>query len=135
MFKNKKGFTLVELLAVIVILAIILAIAIPGITGMVDKAKLSALESDAKMLITGLEYQQLQGQFGTAEITVTAPYTLVSNDFIVLNANSANYVTVKIVETSPIKLCVITDSNSKFGAAKKLVTKSSFTDLGTETCP
>lgn len=36
---DKKGFTLVELLAVIVILAVILAIAVPGISNMTKSAK------------------------------------------------------------------------------------------------
>ena len=36
MMKNKKGFTLVELLAVIVILAVILVIAIPRIIDVID---------------------------------------------------------------------------------------------------
>lgn len=46
----KKGFTLVELLAVIVILAIILAIAIPGISNIIESSKKGAVESDAKMV-------------------------------------------------------------------------------------
>jgi type IV pilus assembly protein PilA len=52
----KKGFTLVELLAVIVILAVILAIAIPGISSVISNASKSAFESDAKMVIKGISY-------------------------------------------------------------------------------
>ncbi len=37
LLKNQKGFTLVELLAVIVILGIIAAIAIPSIGNIIDK--------------------------------------------------------------------------------------------------
>ena len=44
MMKNKKGFTLVELLAVIVILAVILVIAIPRILDVIDSSKLSSFE-------------------------------------------------------------------------------------------
>ena len=40
--KSKYGFTLVELLAVIVILAVILAIAVPGISIMIDNSKKSS---------------------------------------------------------------------------------------------
>ena len=57
MLKKKKGFTLVELLAVIVILAIILAIAVPGISGIINNSRRSAFEADVKMIITGIEYQ------------------------------------------------------------------------------
>ncbi len=39
--KNKKGFTLVELLAVIVILSIIVTIAVPGVMSVSDKLKVN----------------------------------------------------------------------------------------------
>ena len=53
--KNKKGFTLVELLAVIVILGIIAVIAIPQIMDSLNKArnKISAIEKNR--LIDGAE--------------------------------------------------------------------------------
>ncbi len=46
----KKGFTLIELLAVIIILAIILVIAVPGISRIVESAKLGALEDQVKLV-------------------------------------------------------------------------------------
>lgn len=45
--KNQRGLTLVELLAVIVILGIISAIAIPSIGGIIQKSKEDALKADA----------------------------------------------------------------------------------------
>ena len=57
--KNKKikmkGFTLVELLAVIVILAIILVIAVPKIMSVIEDAKKATLESTVKMIATEAE--------------------------------------------------------------------------------
>lgn len=47
---NKKGFTLVELLAVIVILAIVLIIAVPGVLTIIDNSRKDALISSAKTL-------------------------------------------------------------------------------------
>jgi type IV pilus assembly protein PilA len=47
---NKKGFTLVELLAVIVILAIILVIAIPNVIKIIDKAKLDAYNKNKDLI-------------------------------------------------------------------------------------
>lgn len=47
----KKGFTLVELLAVIVILAIILAIAIPGISNVINSSKEQAYESQKELIV------------------------------------------------------------------------------------
>ena len=48
---KKKGFTLVELLAVIVILAIIALIAIPLIGNVIEKAKIGALEASVNGLV------------------------------------------------------------------------------------
>ncbi|MDD3453816.1 MAG: prepilin-type N-terminal cleavage/methylation domain-containing protein, partial [Bacilli bacterium] len=43
----KKGFTLVELLAVIVILAVIALISVPIILGIIEKSKKGATEDSA----------------------------------------------------------------------------------------
>lgn len=59
---KKDGFTLVELLAVIVILAIVLAIAIPGIAGIVKSATKGAFKSDARMVLKQLEYEKLKNE-------------------------------------------------------------------------
>jgi type IV pilus assembly protein PilA len=57
MFKNKKGFTLVELLAVIVILAVILTIAVPNVMKIVEKTRKDAFESTAAMMISSAKTQ------------------------------------------------------------------------------
>ncbi|MGI6324539.1 MAG: type II secretion system protein [Bacilli bacterium] len=51
MKRCKKGFTLVELLAVIVILGIILAIAIPNILNLINNSKEQAYESQKRFII------------------------------------------------------------------------------------
>lgn len=51
LFKNEKGFTLVELLAVIVILGIIVAIAIPAISGIIDRAQDGADDAEVTLII------------------------------------------------------------------------------------
>ena len=60
--KKKKGFTLVELLAVIVILAIILIIAMPKISEVIKKTRLSTLEATAKMIINSAEKKYTENQ-------------------------------------------------------------------------
>ena len=51
--KNKKGFTLVELLAVIVVLAIVMGLAVVGITSVLESTRKSAFAADANSYIEG----------------------------------------------------------------------------------
>ena len=61
--KNKKGFTLVELLAVIVILAVIALIATPQVLGMIEQAKESSAVDSAYGYIEALEKQNAMAVF------------------------------------------------------------------------
>ena len=54
---REKGFTLVELLAVIVILAIILVIAVPQIMDTIESSRIAAMESSVKMVAAQVENQ------------------------------------------------------------------------------
>ena len=61
--KNKgRGFTLVELLAVIVILAIILVIAIPKITDTIKNSKIASFESSAKTIAAQAEKKKMENE-------------------------------------------------------------------------
>ena len=115
MLKNKQGFTLVELLAVIVILAIILAIAIPSITGIIGTAKTGAFESDVKMIIKGIEYDSLEASTnGTAELpTGTA---LTEAQVTALGADFGAYTSITITSKNPVTVTVVAKSTSEFGA-------------------
>jgi len=80
MKKNQKGFTLVELLAVIVILAILLAIAIPEVTKYITKSRKDGLVATAK------DYADAVRKDATSEMyelpISTNDVTIISLDYI-----------------------------------------------------
>ncbi len=57
MKKNKNGFTLVELLATIVILGILSVLSIPVLTGTINKSRNKMYINDAKRLVAQVEYE------------------------------------------------------------------------------
>ena len=53
---NRKGFTLIEILAVIIILGVIMTIAVPNVLSMVDRNKKDTVIEHAKMMASQAEY-------------------------------------------------------------------------------
>lgn len=51
--RNKKGFTLIEIIVVLVIMGILIAIAVPSVLGYVNKAKEQRYLSDARAYYIG----------------------------------------------------------------------------------
>ncbi len=55
LWKNEKGLTLIELLAVVVILGIIAGIAVPSIGGLIDNSKQDAHVANARQMIASVK--------------------------------------------------------------------------------
>src|SRR5574344_499793 len=53
---KNKGFTLVELLAVIVILAVIALILVPVITGIIETARINVFKDNVMLAATQIDY-------------------------------------------------------------------------------
>ncbi|WP_053364233.1 prepilin-type N-terminal cleavage/methylation domain-containing protein [Bacillus sp. FJAT-27251] len=68
--KDQRGLTLIELLAVIVILGIIAAIAIPSINSVMDKSREDAIKADAKLILNAAKLYEANGnEIPTAGVT------------------------------------------------------------------
>jgi prepilin-type N-terminal cleavage/methylation domain-containing protein len=99
MLRNKKGFTLVELLAVITILGVILAIAMPRIANIQSGARADSLRASLKLIIKGIDYAVMQGDAVTTGSNISpAPYGASAADITTINiAAGLNPVTLSSV--------------------------------------
>lgn len=114
--RNQKGFTLVELLVVVVIIGILASVAIPNFVGAQDKAKNSGVQSNAHTVQMAVEQYgvDMGGTFpaNLADIVGTGSYiagdTYPKTPWNTQQANNANIA------------CVATDvtqnNNFEFGA-------------------
>ena len=104
---NKQGFTLTELLIVIVILGILAAIAIPKVSNMTYRSYFAAMEADLKNLASQQEIYYASEYSYTAEKSDLA--FISSRDVsISVNADSEGWsATATHVALEPIEGCSI----------------------------
>ncbi|MBM4188335.1 MAG: prepilin-type N-terminal cleavage/methylation domain-containing protein [Gemmatimonadetes bacterium] len=94
--KKTAGFTLIELLIVVVIIGILATIAIPKFAATKDKAKLSAIRSDIRNVMTAQE--AYWADFGTyaslAQLQSATNYTFSgANNAIIVSPTATGYTT------------------------------------------
>ena len=80
---DRKGFTLVELLGVIIILSIVMLIAIPNITAILERTKKDSYINDAKKIVYLAKYEIKKGQInkpGNGESIKVSLKDLATND-------------------------------------------------------
>ncbi|WP_413308470.1 type II secretion system protein [Bacillus sp. 1P10SD] len=92
--KDQRGLTLIELLAVIVILGIISAIAVPSILGIIDKSKKDAKVAEAVQIINSAKLYVTTNPNATiikkADLTQYLDNVKDTNDFVVKVVKSGN---------------------------------------------
>ena len=77
---NKKGFTIVELVIVIAVIAILAAVMIPTFSGIVDKANRSAALQEAKNTLTQYVVDNAEKDVASDLIIKSGNYYFVVND-------------------------------------------------------
>ncbi len=113
--KNKKGFTLIELIVVLAVLAVIMAIAVPRFIGVQDKAKVDADESTLASIAKISELYLVKGDFEKDKsYTGTTLTNIIGDDFpngvdFQSDGNTSHHlsdVTVNISSTGAISVSV-----------------------------
>ena len=114
--KNKKGFTLVELLAVIAILAILVIIALPNILSMFRNAKKSSFETELKTIYKAAQQSWISDSINSTADTITYARTVSGNctKYLELNGRSEIYYIITIDKTGNVIEYAATDNTYKY---------------------
>lgn len=122
---NRKGFTLVELLAVIVILAIVVGITLVTVLPTLKKSRQQAFELTANTVAEYLEKQYQAQLIGEGiDVAVTIPLndakTIGADDFKKAGVKPANYAGgTWYINTTTGRACVVLNAATSKWASEK----------------
>ena len=103
---NKKGFTLVELLAVIAILAILVLVAVPNVLNMFNQAKKDVFLTDAKNIYKEISKKYISENMKGNKISIISN----DNNKLELESNDLKY-KVKLKNDGSIKKFEVSNGN------------------------
>ncbi|MBN2374611.1 prepilin-type N-terminal cleavage/methylation domain-containing protein [bacterium] len=99
MLRKESGFTLIEVLLVIIIIGILAGLAVPAIRGISDQAKLSEVDGDHKTLKTALEsYMMRYGVYPASAVYAAQPGNASSVAWQANLTNASPRVLEKVVD-------------------------------------
>ncbi|KOF56223.1 hypothetical protein AGR56_04945 [Clostridium sp. DMHC 10] len=110
--KKKKGFTLIELIAVVAILVILAVILIPNVMGYVHNSKIATVRSNAKIVLNVIRTAKANSD--TPDQIVNYTTAITNNDTIKGDPNLApsNSIPANLQSKTEDELESIIDDNS-----------------------
>ena len=127
MSRTRNGFTIVELLVVVLVLGILAAIALPKLGGTRDKAKVAAVRSDVRNAETAEEgYFSDYGRYANMAQLQANGFTVSPGTTMRINANKRGY-TVRATDKSI--------ASAVKGCSVQVGGTASITADGVITCP
>ena len=111
--KKKNGFTLVELLAVIVVLAIIMILAIPAVLNVMDNARRQSFVIAIDKYVTAVQQQFMSdSSFGDAKTAGVYVYNITTDLGLSSTGSNQGYVIVDARDSSNVQYYITMHDNN-----------------------
>lgn len=112
--RKKKGFTLVELMAVVAIIAILAVVLVPTVTGYIERAKKTAVISQARTVVSAVELYNATASTPIKDDATVSTAATTTGELEDKDTNKLGDITIGEVRkinnlTDPLKQIVLSD--------------------------